>query len=129
MAECLAPSPQPKGKTPESAKSRKPPHKTMEKGKFVHQAIEISPPPNGEEGTPAQGFTLYDSDNEGKDNPLVSETICRFIIKSKLAVPKTGAQGEVEAIIDTGCTRCLISLPTVLKLGIRMKTDFRLMSR
>lgn len=88
LAECLAPSPQLKGETLESAKPRKLPHKTMKKGKFAHQAIEISPPPDREEGTPAQGFLLYDSNDKGEDDLLVSEAIHPFIIKSKLAVPK-----------------------------------------
>ncbi|XP_060545015.1 retrotransposon-derived protein PEG10 isoform X5 [Pantherophis guttatus] len=35
--------------------------------------------------------------------------------------PKTGTQGTFQALIDSGCTRCLINLPTVLKLGIRVK--------
>lgn len=34
-------------------------------------------------------------------------------------VPKTGAQGEVDSIIDTGCTH--ISLPLCQKLDIQMK--------
>lgn len=53
---------------------------------------------------------------------MVSDAIWPFPILSKLVVPLTEKAGEVEAIIDTGGTRCLISLPTVLKLGIRMKT-------
>lgn len=64
----------------------------------------------------------YGSNDNGKDNRMVSEAIHPFAIWSKLVVQKTGAQGEVEAIIDMGCTLCLINLPMVLKLGIEMKT-------
>lgn len=58
----------------------------------------------------------YDSDDEGEDDPMVSEPICPFIVKSKITTPKTGAHKELEAIIDMGCTSFLINLPTVLKL-------------
>lgn len=56
---------------------------------------------------------------------MVNEVICPFTIQSKLVVPKTGVQGEVEAIIDRGCIHCLISLSTVLKFGIMTKTMTR----
>lgn len=36
-------------------------------------------------------------------------------------MPDTRAQGEVETVTDTGCTRCLISLPIVQQLGIGTK--------
>lgn len=59
-----------------------------------------------------------DSSGDSKDDPMVSEAIWPFTIKSGIVVPRTVAQGDIEAIIDTRCTQCLISLPTVQKLGI-----------
>lgn len=49
---------------------------------------------------------------------MVTKATCPFTIKSRLVVPKMGAQGKVEAILDMGCTQCLISLPLYQKLGI-----------
>lgn len=81
-------------------------------------------PLSGEEGPLAQEAQLpmvHDRDDNGKNEPMVSEVILPFAIQSRLVVPKTGVQEEVEAIIDRGCTHCLISLPTVLRLEIRTK--------
>lgn len=39
----------------------------------------------------------------------------------EIIAPKSGAQGEMKALIDSGCTCSLISLQTVQKLGLRMK--------
>lgn len=52
---------------------------------------------------------------------MVNEPVRPFIVKMRIIVPKTGAQGEVVVIIDTDFTHCLINLPTVLKLGIQTK--------
>lgn len=51
---------------------------------------------------------------------MVSEVIWPFTIPAKIMAPKSRIQGNVEALIDSGCTSCLISLQTVLKLGIRV---------
>lgn len=51
---------------------------------------------------------------------MVSHAI-PFTIPAKRIAPKTGARTELEVLIDPGCTRCLINLQTVLKLGIRAK--------
>lgn len=52
---------------------------------------------------------------------MMSKPIHTFAIKAKIIAPKTGAHKELKAIIDTGCTHYLINLPTILRLGIRMK--------
>lgn len=91
--------------------------KRMERGKFAHQAVEVSTPPADGEGEPA----TYDTDDKGEDDPMVSEPIRSFAVKAKITAPKTGAQEELQAIINTGCTRCLINLLTVLRLEIWMK--------
>lgn len=91
---------------------------------LTRQAVEVSPPPNEGEGIPTRDIQQpvpYDSEDEGKDDQMVSEAICLFAIPMKIIVPKYGAQVEVDTLIDSGCTRCLISWQTVLKLGIRAK--------
>lgn len=122
-SECLALAPVPQARNPTPAKLRRPPWKPTEKGKFVCEAIKVSPP-EGEEGTPAPEATLTtacDSDDDSETDPMVSKAIHPFVIKLRIVVPRTGTQGDIEAIIDTGCTRCLTSLPTVQKLVIRTK--------
>lgn len=39
-------------------------------------------------------------------------------MKIRLVVPETG---DVEAMIDTGCTRCLIGLHLIKQLGIKIR--------
>lgn len=51
---------------------------------------------------------------------MISVVINPFTIKTLIVVPETEVQGEVEVVIDTGFTRCLISLPIVKQLGIKM---------
>lgn len=121
MAEGPAPATKPEVKTPELTKPWKKLCSVKERGKFAHQVIEVSPPTSGElsPGAPDTDGLRHD---EGEDNPMVWEAIHPFAILSRIVAPKTGAQREVDTIIDTGCTRCLIKLPTVLKMGIRTKT-------
>lgn len=56
---------------------------------------------------------------------MVSEAIRPFTNPGKIMKLKSIAQGNVEVIIDLGCTLCLISLQTILKLGIRVRTLIR----
>ncbi|XP_060539018.1 uncharacterized protein LOC132709560 [Pantherophis guttatus] len=63
----------------------------------------------------------YDTEDEGEDDPMVSGPVHPFLFPIRLTAPKTGAQETFQALIDSGSTRCLINLPTVLKLGIRAK--------
>lgn len=60
----------------------------------------------------------YDSDDEGKNDPMVSQLILPFVFLVKVIVPNTGAQMDLNLLIDPGCTRCIINLPMVVKLGI-----------
>lgn len=81
------------------------------------QAVELPPPTQGGEGAPVENLQLpapYDSNN-GEDE-MVSRPIPPFAIAAKIIVPKTRVQTDLNVLIDYGCTRCLISLPTVLKL-------------
>lgn len=57
-------------------------------------------------GTLAQGgppLATGDSDDDSKDDLMVNEAIHPFdAIMSKLVVPKTGMEGEIEAIFTWG---------------------------
>lgn len=54
---------------------------------------------------------IYESNNEGEDDPMVSETI----------TPHLGVKGVIKALIGSGCTRCLVNQQTVQKLGLRVR--------
>lgn len=88
------------------------------------QVIEFSPPESEGEGTPTEEelmMTLYDSDSEGEDNPMVSGPVKPFAAKVDIVASRSGARGVVKALINSGCTRCLISQPTVRNLGLRVR--------
>lgn len=65
--------------------------------------------------------TSYDSKDESKDDLMVNEAICPFAIPTKIMMPNSGVQRELAALINSGCIQCLISLLTVLKLGINTR--------
>lgn len=89
-----------------------------------NQAIELPPPTQEGEGALADHLQLpapYNSDDNGEDNSMVSWPIPPFAIAAKLLVPKTGVQTDLNVLIDLGCSRCLISLPAVLKVEVCTK--------
>lgn len=53
----------------------------------------LQPPAKGE-GMPV----TYDSDDKGENDPMVSDPIHPFAVKSKIIAPKTGAHEELEAM-------------------------------
>lgn len=88
-------------------------------------AVEISPS-NKEEGTPAEEDhqpVPYESNNEGESDLMVSGAIHPFSIPVTIVAHKLGAQGELEVLIDSGCTRCLMSMLMVLRLEIRLRIE------
>lgn len=83
--------------------------------------MEVSSPSSEGERTLTKEelqLNLYDSDSEGKDDSMASGTIIPLPVPMRIIVPKLGTQGEVKALIDSGCIQCLISLQTVQKLGL-----------
>lgn len=52
---------------------------------------------------------------------MVSGSICPFSILVNIIALKLGVQGELEALIHSGCTHCLISMPMVLRLRIQVR--------
>lgn len=91
----LGPSPH---ATSERSKSCKAKETAKEKG---HGEGEIcptsSPPQKGEGGIPVPEvppLTSSNSSNDSEDNPMVSEAIGPFTIKSKIVVPETEPKGK-----------------------------------
>lgn len=48
-------------------------------------------------------MTLYESNSEGEDNPMVSEAINPLLAQVKIIMLHLGAKGVVKVIIDSGC--------------------------
>lgn len=57
-------------------------------------------------------LNLYESEREGEDDPMVSETNSPLSAKVEVVVPSSGAKGVIKALIDSGCIRFLVSLQT-----------------
>lgn len=57
-------------------------------------------------------------DAEDTSDPMVSGSIHPFTIPVGLEHPHTGKQCRKQALIDTGCTRCLIKWAVVEELGL-----------
>ncbi|KAG8139722.1 hypothetical protein E2320_002503 [Naja naja] len=117
---CTIPVPQVRALTPLKGKKalRKPP----EKNKFVCQAIKVPNPQQlTGEGILATGLPIIqDADSKG-DDPMVSGAIQPFKIERTLTVTRTGIEGPIDIIIDTGSSQCHISPKTVHSLGIETK--------
>lgn len=61
----------------------------------------------------------YDSDDEGEQDLMVSATIRPFMVMVSLTALRLGVRGMFEALIDSRCTWCLISLSAVTELEVR----------
>ncbi|KAK9395824.1 retrotransposon-derived protein PEG10 [Crotalus adamanteus] len=72
-------------------------------------------------GGPAPALPFFDSNDEGENDPMVSQQILPFSLPAKLVIPTSGAQIDLNVLIDSGCTRCIISLAFAMKMGIRAK--------
>lgn len=120
--EC--PNPAPKGKSESPAKVTL--RKTPEKSRAVQQAegsMLWGERPKTEDATSMIGpqLIVYDEDTGNPEDPMVSEPIHPFTIPIVLVSPHSGCRGEYDALIDTGCTQCLISEVVVKKVGIRVR--------
>ncbi|KAK9395784.1 RTL1: Retrotransposon-like 1 [Crotalus adamanteus] len=100
--------------------TRKPgatPRKTMERSRATRQAGGGPSQQSSGEQTPA--LEEY-KDGDRAEDPMVSEPIAPFAIPITLTSPLMGRSSEYHALIDTGCTRCLISREVVQTVGIRV---------
>lgn len=83
---------------------------------------EFTLTPNGAEGTPTppddgQGFTNIDDD----DDPPVSDLVTQVTVPIELYFLGSGLRTNLRALLDLGCTRCLINPAMVEKLGIQLR--------
>ncbi|XP_039213407.1 uncharacterized protein LOC120314410 [Crotalus tigris] len=115
-AECPAPTPRVSG-TPRA------PAQTPQKGPDATKAAAHPKTPS----TPLDTMVTAqyrpvdeESDDDPIDDPMVSEPIAPFILPIVLTSPHSGEQWECKALIDTGCTRCLISRELALEHGIHL---------
>ncbi|KAK9395616.1 RTL1: Retrotransposon-like 1 [Crotalus adamanteus] len=93
------------------------PRKTMERSRAACQAGGGPSQQSPGEQTP----TLEEyEDGDPAEDPMVSEPIAPFAIPITLTSPLTGRSSEYHALIDTGCTCCLISRDVVQTVGIRV---------
>lgn len=84
--------------------------------------MEFTSSPKKTEGTPIpqdddQGLTDIDDD----DDPLVSGLITPVTVPIELHFPGSGLEATLRALLDSGCTRCLVNLALVEKLGIWLR--------
>lgn len=103
-------------------KPRKPPAKLKEKTWATQKVVEVSLQSSKGEGTPTHvkpSLVFYEGDSKEEDYPMVSGTIIPIITQVEILVPSSGVRGPLMALLNLGCTRCLISIQTVEKLGLR----------
>lgn len=86
------------------------------------EVVEFRPSPKSRGGTltPSEkGPSQSDSDLE--DDPLVSGPIELVTLPLELLIPSLGRRVKLRALLDSGCTRCLIIPTLVGKLGVHLK--------
>ncbi|KAK9412177.1 hypothetical protein NXF25_003352 [Crotalus adamanteus] len=93
------------------------PKKMAEKSRVAYQLGQapIQQPPD--DASPV----LQEYEEEGPvEDPMVSEPIVPFTIPVTLTSPVTSESMPFQALLDTGCTRCLISKGVVQQMRIRV---------
>lgn len=101
---------------PSKPKPKKPERKTKERIKVAQQVVKVSPPFGEGERTPISenpGLVFYENDSEGEDAPMINGSISSMTPKVKIFLPSSGLKETLTALLGSGCTRCVISLPTV----------------
>ncbi|KAK9408175.1 hypothetical protein NXF25_006949 [Crotalus adamanteus] len=114
-AECGIP--EPTGTPTAIGKPGSTPKRTVEKSRVAYQLGQtpIQQPPD--DASPV----LQEHEEEGSvEDPMVSEPIVPFTIPITLTSPVTGESKPFQALLDTGCTRCLISKGVVQQMQIRV---------
>lgn len=66
-------------------------------------------------------LVLYDSGDNTPEDPMVSGPIHPFIIPVTVMGPQSGRDREYGALINTRCTRCLISRVVAVDLGLQVR--------
>lgn len=86
------------------------------------ELVEFHPSPKSGGGT----LTPLEKDpgpsnSDFKDDPLISRLIEPVTLPQELWIPSSGRKVRLKALLDSGCTRCLISPTLVGKLGVHLK--------
>lgn len=82
------------------------------------EVVGFTPSPKDGERTPnIPDEHLMDINTDSDDDPLVIPVT----ILVELVVPSPGHKENLVALLDLGCTRCLINPALVEKLGLRLK--------
>lgn len=61
------------------------------------------------------------SNSDFKDDPLISRPIESLTLLQELLIPSSGRKVRLRALLDFGCTKCLISPTMVGKLVVHLK--------
>lgn len=86
------------------------------------EPIEFAPSSSDGKGTPTKRIkTILESDSGGEDDPIVSGTIIPMTIRVEVTVASSGCKGLLTALLDSGCTRCLVSTGVVEKLEVQLR--------
>lgn len=81
---------------------------------------QVGPEEGGSPTTARVPLVSYDSEDDGAEDPMVSNPIQPFVIPVTIRRPHTGNGAHYRALIDSGCTWCLINKKVVSELGIRI---------
>lgn len=98
-------APQPQGQ-PKKEKSLSKPKEGGYKGVKV---VEFTPPSNEGEGMLTKNTPAV-LESEREDDPMVSDTIFPLTVRIEIMVASSGQNGYLTALLDPGCTRCLVIL-------------------
>lgn len=82
------------------------------------EVVEFAPPDYKELGSPT---VLGESETDSNNDPLVNQHVIPVSIPVELVVPSLGTQRRMLALLDLSCTKCVVSLEVVEKLGLRLK--------
>lgn len=88
------------------------------------QVVEFTPPFIEEEGTltpTKMGPVVYESESEGEDDLMVSGPIIPMTARVKVMMASLGSKEILLALLDSGCTRFLVSPQLIEKLGMRLR--------
>ncbi|KAK9397281.1 hypothetical protein NXF25_020642 [Crotalus adamanteus] len=93
------------------------PKTPAEKSRVAYQLEQSQVQQKPDEASPI--LQEYEEE-EPVEDPMVSEPIVPFTIPITLTSPVTGESMPLSALLDTGCTRCLISKGVVQQMRIRV---------
>lgn len=109
---------------PGSTKARKAPSEAKGEDAVGPTGCKISSQSSKRETPPIHdkiGLVFYESDSKREDDPMVNGIIIPMTIWVEIHVPSSGIMEVLTALLDSGCTRCLISLQTLEKLRLRLR--------